>query len=187
MSEDYSLAGLRKFLDYAGQKGLMAKETANARKTAAEKILGVLDPSDVTDLRQVDLEMAIHRFMNLRGTEYKPESLRVYESRMRSAVADFTQWVENPSTYKPSTGRMRSDNGKKAEPSTRTAPKMISPTAPTEHAHQTPPMQAVSLTVPVPIRRDLYVTINGIPPDLTAEEAEKIANVIRAFGALRQT
>lgn len=187
MSEDYSLAGLRKFLDYAGQKGLMAKETANARKTAAEKILGVLEPSEVTDLRQVDLEMATHRFMNLQGTEYKPESLRVYASRVKSAVADFTQWVENPSTYKPSTGRMRSDNGKKAEPRTRTAPKVVSPPAPAAPAHQTPPMQAGSLTVPVPIRSDLYVTINGIPPDLTADEAEKIANVIRAFGALRQT
>lgn len=185
MNKDYSLAGLRKFLDFAGQKGLMARETANARKTAAEKILGVLDPTEVTDLRQVDLEMATHRFMNLQGAEYKPESLRVYASRVKSAVADFIQWVENPSTYKPSTGRTRSDNGKKAESRTKTASTVAPSPPPAMPAHQTPAMQVGSLTVPVPIRSDLYVTINGIPPDLTADEAEKIANVIRAFGALR--
>ena len=187
MDKDYSLAGLRKFLDFAGEKGLMARETANARKTATEKILGILDPSEVTDLRQVDLEMATHRFMNLQGAEYKPETLRVYASRMKSAVTEFTQWVENPSTYKPSTGRTRSDNGKKAESRTKSTPTVGSPPRPDTPAHQTPAMQADGLTVPVPIRSDLYVTINGIPPDLTADEAEKIANVIRAFGALRQT
>ena len=186
MDKDYSLAGLRKFLDFAGQKGLMERATANARKTAADKILGVLDPNEVTDLRQVDLEMASHRFMNLQGAEYKPETLRVYASRVKSAVADFTQWVENPSTYRPSTGRTRSDNGRRVESRTKTTSKEAPP-PPVSPAPQTPPMQAGPLTVPVPIRSDLYVTINGIPPDLTSDEAEKIANVIRAFGALRQT
>ena len=36
--------------------------------------------------------------------------------------------------------------------------------------------------VPVPIRADWTVSIGPIPRDLTKAEADKIANVIRAYG-----
>lgn len=36
--------------------------------------------------------------------------------------------------------------------------------------------------MPIQIRPDVIVRIHGIPWDLTAEEAQRIANVILAFG-----
>jgi hypothetical protein len=41
-----------------------------------------------------------------------------------------------------------------------------------------------SFDVPVPVRPGSIVQINGIPVDLTAEEARKIASVIMAFAAV---
>jgi len=188
MNKDYSVAALRKFLEFAAQRGLMPRETANARKTSVEKVLGVLDPSETTDLRSVDLESAFRRFTTLQGSGYKPQSLRVYESRTKSAVSEFIQWADSPSTYKPTKGRAKTV----ARSSKASTQRRIEPDADNAAPYLQRPSSASltlpsagMLVVPIPIRSDLCVTISGLPSDLTSDEAEKIANVIHAFGAIR--
>ena len=184
MHKDYSIDGLRRFLDSAAQRGFMARETANARKTASEKILGVLEANELQDLRNVDLDTAAQRFMNKEGSGYKPQSLRVYQSRLNSAVSEFLGWVENPSTYKPSRSKailakkLIAQKGQDTATQTTGASQM----APS----QSPQPLGVSetLSIPVPLRSNLHVIISNIPSDMSPQEAEKIANVIRAFGAL---
>lgn len=91
------------FLDFAGEKGLLKKTTASARKDAAKIILGILDDSEAADLSEVDLENVIQRHRNLASGKIMPRTLLAYESRTRTAVRDFLEYLKNPSTWKPST------------------------------------------------------------------------------------
>jgi len=40
-----------------------------------------------------------------------------------------------------------------------------------------------TVTLPIPIRRDLIVKLIGVPHDLTPQEAKKIANVVSAMAS----
>lgn len=91
------------FLDFAGEKGLLKKPTAFARRDASKIILGILDDNEAADLSKVDLEDVIQRHRNLATGKIMPKTLAAYESRTRTAVRDFLEYVKNPSTWKPST------------------------------------------------------------------------------------
>lgn len=91
------------FLDFAGEKGLLKKTTASARRDASKIILGILDDNEATDLSKVDLEKVIQRHRNLATGKIRPNTLAAYESRTRTAVSDFLQYVKNPAAWKPST------------------------------------------------------------------------------------
>ena len=91
------------FLDFAGGKGLLKKTTASARRDASKMILGILDDNEAADLSKVDLERLIQRHRNLVTGKIRPNTLAAYESRTRTAVSDFLQYVKNPAAWKPST------------------------------------------------------------------------------------
>ena len=99
----HSRDDLFKFLDFAGEKGLLKKTTASARRDASKKILGILDDNEAADLSKVDLDRVIERHRNRATGKIKPNTLATYESRTRIAVSDFLQYVKNPSAWKPST------------------------------------------------------------------------------------
>lgn len=91
------------FLEFAGEKGLLKRTTAAARKDASKIILGILDDDEAADLSKIDLENVIHRHRNLAVGKIMPRTLTAYESRTRTAVRDFLEYTKNPSTWKPST------------------------------------------------------------------------------------
>lgn len=41
--------------------------------------------------------------------------------------------------------------------------------------------------IPIALRKDLTVRIQGLPRDMTKDEAQKVANVILALGRLAET
>jgi hypothetical protein len=104
------------FLDFAGEKGLLRKTTASARRDASKIILGILDDDEAADLSKVDLENVIRRYRNLATGKIMPKTLAAYESRTRTAVKDFLQYLKNPSAWKPST-RQRATRVAAAAPS----------------------------------------------------------------------
>ena len=106
------------FLDFAGGKGLLKKTTASARKDASKIILGILDDNEAADLSKVDLENVIHRHRNIAASRIMPSTLAAYESRTRTAVRDFLEYVKTPSAWKPSTQQRASRAGAVA-PSTK--------------------------------------------------------------------
>lgn len=91
------------FLEFAGEKGLLKKTTASARRDASKIILGILDDNEAADLSKVDLESVIQRHRNIATGKIQPKTLTTYESRTRIAVKDFLEYVENPTGWKPST------------------------------------------------------------------------------------
>ncbi len=182
MLTDYSVTALLEFLDYLDNKGLANKNTISARKASANKMLSILDDSEKADLRNVRIDELAKRFGNLQGTHYKPESLQVYKSRTNAAISDFMRYKDNPSTF-----RMDAGNGKAPQPKSgtdRTSAALNRPATKSEAPAQSPALsRPTSFDVPVPLRPGSIVQINGIPVDLTAEEAKKIANVVMAFAA----
>lgn len=177
MPNERSRQKLLEFLDYLADKGLMAKATAVARKAAASKVLGILSDEESQDVTQLNLDDVMARFNNLEGKKYTPGSLTAYLSRLKLAVDDFNNYLENPLGFRPSVQprEVRKTESKK-EGSER--PNIDKQPGVERHAVKVPMSNSI---LPIPIRPDITVFIQGLPYDLTEAEAGKIANVIRAM------
>ncbi|NLY16307.1 MAG: hypothetical protein GXZ05_07985 [Gammaproteobacteria bacterium] len=187
MSEkDYSLDALNRFFDFAMNKGLLKRNTAQSRKIAANKILSVLDENEQADLREVDIDHAFELFQNKQGTEYKPNSLQVYLSRVRSAVSDFISYVDNPSGYRPSTAQRNSSTKSKRENNGNDKTKESSKEEYREAKPRQEEQPSHGIVVPVPLREGLTVKISNLPADLTASEAGRLAAIIKAYAVIEE-
>ncbi|MBZ9978162.1 hypothetical protein [Mesorhizobium sp. BR-1-1-10] len=178
-----SRGALLEFIDYLSKKGLMNKATANARKAAANTVLSILDENEAEDVTVIDIDQLFVRYANLAGSKYKPESLNVYKGRLRAAIEDFKNYQSNPMTFRPSVqsnGRKPTERPRASGQGEPAVPYQSVP-RPTVSASGPPPA-SVSI-LPVPIRPELVVQIQGLPYDLTPAEANKIANVIRAMAS----
>ena len=186
MTNARSKAELVKFLDYVGSKGLVSPATANARKIAVNKVLGVLEDSETADVATIDLDSVMRRFSNLEGSRYTPDSLQTYKSRVKSAIEDFTAYVADPLTFKPkgATRERKSSIGaglNKGDPKREARPNPLSDgQVPTPHSAPEPPAASATI-LNIPLRADLTVKIQGLPFDLTGPEARKIASVVTAM------
>lgn len=173
---------LFRFLDYVRAKGLMSPNTVESRKASANKVLGILDDEEAEDVTKLDLDEVVHRFGNLHGQKYTPDSLRSYKSRTKSAIEDFARYLENPLAFKPGVQR-REKKGSNGAPQKRT-PHLVAQSAGTSAPVTERPaiVPAASSTIlPIPLRADLTVHVQGLPFDLTPAEAKKIAAVIQAM------
>jgi hypothetical protein len=180
MEADYSRAALFRFIDYLSSKGLMNLNTAGSRKAACNKVLGILDESEVADLRELNIDEIMGRFSNLKGTDYTPDSLAVYRSRVKGAVDDFISYTNNPLGFKTNS----SSAGKKSHEKPKiTKQETLKPDRSPQASSTVSsllPTAAVNI-MPIQLRADLTIYIQGLPFDLTAPEASKLANVIKAM------
>jgi hypothetical protein len=166
------------FLDYVAQKGLMARNTASARKAALSRVLSILPEEEAQDVTKIDLDEVMTRFGHLQGKGYTPQSLVTYKSRVRSALDDFSRYVDNPLGFKPSVqARERKSNGARP-PQDRPQPDTARAPEPRTGSSAGPMASSI---LPIPIRADVTVHVQGLPFDLTEAEAKKIANVIQAM------
>ena len=180
MDGSRSREALFEFLDYLWMKGLMAKATAQARKAAASKILGILEPHEASDVTKVDLDDAVARFGRLHGKRYTPQSLNTYGGRLRSAVEDFEAYLTNPLAFRSSVqSRDRTRNKPLKEPSD--SAQLGRTESRPEPARAVSAPLVSSNILPIPIRADLTVYIQGLPFDLSESEARKIAAVVTAM------
>jgi hypothetical protein len=176
-----SRTALLEFLDYLAKKGLMNRTTAAARKASANQVLGILDESAASDVSKLDLDAIMARFHHLHGSRYTPETLNVYKSRTKSAIDDFLRYQRDPLNFKPGIQpSQRKADQPKPKPSPSKNNIVRSETA--QGSAIEPPPAAVNI-LPIPIRPDLTVKIQGLPFDLTISEATKIANVIKAMAS----
>src|SRR5258707_615654 len=115
MTDDFSKAKLLDFLAYLGKKGLMNRATVAARKAAANTFLSILSDQEAQDLSKIDLDQIALRFSNLKGSEFKPESIKIYKSRVSSALEDLKSYKTNPLAFKPNITAQRAPAGSKTE------------------------------------------------------------------------
>jgi hypothetical protein len=166
------------FLEYVGQKGLMAPATARSRKAAVSKVLGILDAKEALDITTIDLDDVMTRFGHLEGKKYTPDSLNTYKSRVKGALDDFASYLRNPLAFKPGL------QARERKPNLATEGKNGFKTPAQEGVRQTAsiaPRPMANDILPIPIRADLTVHIQGLPFDLSEAEANKIASVVKAM------
>ena len=172
--DDLSREALLAFHDYLSTKGLMARNTAQSRKAAVSKVLSILEPDEAADVTKIDVDDVIARFSRLHGHDYTPESLTTYKSRLRSALHDFRAYRQNPLAFRPAvqTRERRKPAAKsEAQATTRPAAEPV----------RAAPAMATSGIMPIQIRENLTVYIQGLPFDLTRVEADKLVGVINAL------
>lgn len=182
MSTPFSREAVADFLDYASNKGLINKATASARKAAFKRVSAILEPHEAQDVSKLDLDEVMHRFSNLEGSAFTPDSLTTYRSRVRTVLDDFLAWKKDPMAFRPRT----STAGRKASKVAATKPDA----APLRRADPAP-VAASNLSqthsLPIPLRSDLTVFVHGVPFDLSKAEAKRIANVILAMAVETET
>lgn len=164
----YSMDELLKFLDYTGEKRLVKRATATARRTACNRVLDVLDSSERADLRAVDLENVFSRFSNLHAQEFSPSSLKTYFERTRKAVEDFIAYRKDPANWKPNVAQRVRDNRSRAAGSRmkeRTAGASSPPMEPSRQDDDGSTNRVPSLHVDLQIH---------IPPEATVDQIEQI-------------
>lgn len=182
MSQNRSREDFVRFLEYLGDKGLVARATASARLTAASKVLAVLSEDEAQDVIGIDIDHLMARFDNLNPHQYTPDSLQSYRSRLKTALEDFRAYSENPVSFRPNSHartkqKSLSNGGKvsKRKPAAALAPA----TPPVVSSGPAVDLPNVS-QLPIPLRQNLTVRIFGLPFDLSRQEAQKIANIVLA-------
>ncbi len=190
MAASHHVDELLQFLVTSGQKGWIKPNTAAGLKGACERVLATLDPEEKIDVAKIDVDAALQRFAN-KNTSVSPQSLRVYGSRIRSAVKYFTEAKANPTGWKPPTGRSAraSSNAKTPDGKTTTRrPKGASTEHVAEHravagssSREPPAVLDGGLSYPFPLRADVTITISNIPRDLRPTEVDRIAQFLKAL------
>ena len=180
MAQGLSKTDLIQFLDFLGDKGLMNPQTASARKASVGSLLGILNEDEAADVTKLDLNQVTQRFLNLKGSEFKPESVKVYKSRTESSIRDFVAYKKDPLSFKPALEQRapRSTEAKSKSP----ASERVETTPSSQHVPIS--FQTDGLVFPIPLRPDVTIKIAGIPPDLSQAEARKISNVIAALAVV---
>jgi len=181
--QDFSAKGFLDFFDYLSRKGLMNKSTIAARKASSKAILAVLDDEETADLRKIDVDDAVTRFVHMKGEQFDPKSLTVYKSRFSNALADFLAYRADPLGFRPKAPRTRLRKKAPDQPKPhQSSPNTDTTVEKTSSIGHGPVGLQETLVFPIPIRPDVTVQIAGIPSDLTSSEAKKITAVITALG-----
>lgn len=179
--------GLIDFLDTASKRGFLVQRTAEAYKTAATKILKIDGESwEETELRSLDLDTQVDRFVRLEGSGFKPETLRTYESRFRSAVAECLKYEEDPRSYRGPAAQRRSvprKSGKGGVAASESG--AVGDTSDTAEAdgHRGdggPPARPSLVKYPFPLRSGELAYFE-LPRDLTRAEAQRMAAFISSL------
>jgi hypothetical protein len=183
MASGTTFDDLMKFLDYMLDKGLLNRNTAVGRKAVVGKVFQALDAEARQDVLAVDVDDVMNRFINKAGSNYTPDSLQTYKSRLKSVLDDFRAYKTNPMGFRP-TVAIRSTKQKVENPRQKTpaADDGIQQEAPRQQyaPHASIPSDDI---LPVKLRPDLVVRIQGLPHDLTSAEANRLCTVLRAFVA----
>ncbi len=177
MTTGNSQIDLLAFLDFLSSKGLMNAGTTSGRKAAVNTLFSVLDETETADVTTLDIDQVAMRLLTKRGADFKPDSVRVYKSRVASTIEDFKRYRADPLKFK--VGFTPKPTTPKASVQPKEAAAGAAPTA----SHQVIEtfVSPSEMVFPVLIRPNTVVKIIGLPADLTKQEAARIANVIHAL------
>lgn len=166
-----SVETLLKFLKFAGMEGLINPAVARARRNAVEQLAAELSEEERKDVKRIDVDELASRFHKLEGSSIRMEALSLYAERFRMALVDFLAWSKNPAGFQSVGGEQR-----RATPRGSLTPEQEVAERITLESTENP-----SNIIPIQLRSDETVYVANLPLDLTANEADRIARVVRAF------
>lgn len=169
---DYSKNGLLDFLKEAAVTGIMNPGVARSRKTAAAKLLDHVTAEERINLRQLDVDELCSRIHKLEDSSIREEAMNLYNSRLKSALDDYFDWLENPETF--------ASSGSNSAPAKQVQKRDLAEQRALESIalHHAGTQDDI---IPIPLREDLIVYLQGLPLNLTSAEAQKIIKVVSAY------
>lgn len=172
-NREYSEAAFLDFLRQGTVAGVIRPGTARSRKKAAEQLLVQLRSNERLDLRQLDVDELCSRFHKLQGSTIRPETLQIYNERLKAGLRDFFSWTEDPKNFTSVEGETPEVQlvAERDDPGQARA---------REELALNPPRSPHEI-FPVPIREDVVVYLQNVPLDLTPQEADRIARVVKAL------
>lgn len=194
------------YLDSAIKRGDVNQHTGNAWRGASKTVMSDLE--DEGDVEKLDVRAALLRYNNKNPHELSGDSLKKYEQRAKTAIAEFLRWKNDPMGYKPPSktlGAKTATNGvrqvlrrtkitKLDAEGNRTVlpngaetgivgvkgfPENLHINTP--NLHMNVPKSEPALIVPFPLRPGVVVTMT-IPQDLSTDEAKRLSVFILALG-----
>mgnify|MGYP001296041567 CR=1 FL=1 len=181
------------FFAKAASSGRIKPNVASNMATVARKVLEIEENWEQLDISQLDVEDFLTRFRNLRGLEYKQDSLVEYERRFRRAIAMYLEYIRNPTGWKYGGPVNTNRNG---GTSRKDKSSKVSETK-SGYGSSTESLESASISVmangvhmmdyPFPLRDGCIVRLR-LPADLKVSEVERLAAFMRTvaidFGAL---
>lgn len=179
---DYSKRALMDFLETSISRGRINANTGGGIRAACNKILEQVNLDE--DIRPFDVKAAITQYNNRHPGELSGDSLRVYESRVRRAIAGFISSMTDPTgsnqIVKPSNGK-RSKADQRQEKNTPAKAGGAEKNENETHATAARPLiTETSLAIPFPLRPTFLAQV-VIPRDLTKDEARRLCAFIEAL------
>ena len=174
---------MMEFFEKAGTTGRIKAGVAAVLSATAKRILQLEPDWEHIDLAELNVDDFISRFRNLRGLEYKPESIVEYERRFKRAVAMFLEYCGSPSTWRyrePPVSRTATGARKDAPKASKsTKPQGQDPSDDVEDGTAVwmhPGLQLVDY--PFPLREGCIVRLR-LPVDLQTSEVDRLAAFMR--------
>lgn len=174
--EDFTPAGLLRFLRGAPEQGLLNPAVARARANAIDQLFTVITPEEREDIRRIDVDRLAGRLHKLEGSTIRPEVVELYRTRVHEALVDYLAWLADPKTFATIGGHtLRRD--------------LRAFAAAGEDAAEARALEDIALAtsdrrkdyISVPLREGLTVYVTNLPLDLSQAEAERIARVVSAL------
>lgn len=184
---EYGSAAVLDFLAHAGERGMLPTATASALAVACRTVFEILEAGEADDLRGVDLDRLVSRFVNKRARDFNPSSLKEYGRRVKRAWDLFSSWKRDPANFSPKTRVAAAKKGARRvdRPSAEPVSTPSSATTVPSVARWVDPFELDGpYSSAFPVRRGHVVTISNLPADLTIDEAERLAAFVRLLGAV---
>jgi len=176
MSKDYSIGELREFLDTLIDNDDLNFSTARNLKNSTILLINSYMDGDIvdedTDVRELDVDHLI--LDHFRNAETPPSNATVqaYKSRYLSAIEKFLE-------YKSAGKNMSNEEHPVRVVSARVRRSYASKPVTVLNSEVRGDVETID--VPIPIRPGMILTIPGVPTDLTNEEAERIASILKVY------
>lgn len=170
MTRNYSTQAFFDFLVDLPSLGLINEATARNLKNSALLLLSVVDTRNDDDVRKLDVEELINRYVESQATRPGDSSIQTYQSRFKSAVNKFEEYVRVGTIVNLSDTEGNLDGFDAVEQKL-------------ERVKQGAREKAQTFNLPIVVRPETgtMITVQGLPTDLTTEEAERILTVLKAY------
>jgi hypothetical protein len=174
-ADHYTPGKLLDFLRESPAQGLLNPAVARSRANAIEQLFTELTDEERADLRKVDAEKLAARAHKIQGSTIRPEVVALYRERVQDALQDYFTWLDNPKGFASNTGHAL----RREVRSFLKSPPGEDSRALEDIALATSERRKDMLSVP--LREGVTVYVTHLPLDLSADEAERLAGVIRAL------
>jgi hypothetical protein len=178
-------AGLLEFLDYARAKGILARKTADAYKSASSLALSIDGEGwENIEVRNVDVGQQLDRYIRLRGQKASPQTLATYRRRVAKAIELYLDFLDNPTGFRGSSGRPRPGGATARRPPATPASQQAS-------RHPRPreiPIAEPSelLTYPFPLRAGGMAYLQ-LPRELTHADVKRLCSFLESLAIDTET